>query len=64
VRIYDKDRVLCDCLRYRNKMDPEIFNKAIRSYVNDPGKSIPHLMAYAEPLRVKQVVKSMIGVWL
>ena len=26
IRIYDKDRVICDCLRYRNKMDKEIFN--------------------------------------
>lgn len=30
VRIYDKDRVICDCLRYRNKMDKEISNKRFR----------------------------------
>ena len=30
IRIYDKDRLICDCLRYRNKMDKEIFNKAIQ----------------------------------
>lgn len=64
IRIYDKDRVICDCLRYRNKMDKEIFNKAIRSYINDTGKSIPKLMKYAEPLRVKKVAKDLIGVWL
>ena len=64
VRIYDKDRVICDCLRYRNKMDKEIFNKAIQSYIKDPGKSIPRLMEYAEMLRVKKVVKDLIGVWL
>lgn len=33
VRIYDKDRLICDCLRYRSKMDKEIFNKAIQRYV-------------------------------
>lgn len=64
IRIYDKDRVICDCLRYRNKIDKEIFNKAIRSYINDTGKSIPKLMKYAEPLRVKKVAKDLIGVWL
>ena len=32
IRIYDKDRLICDCLRYRNKMDKEIFNKAIQKY--------------------------------
>ena len=64
IRIYDKDRVICDCLRYRNKMDKEIFNKAIRTYIDDPGKNIPKLMEYAGPLRVKKAVKDLIGVWL
>lgn len=64
IRIYDKDRVICDCLRYRNKMDKEIFNKAIQAYIADPGKNIPRLMAYAGPLRVRKLVKDLIGVWL
>ena len=64
IRIYDKDRVICDCLRYRNKMDKEVFNKAIQSYIADPEKSIPKLMEYAGPLRVKKIAKDLIGVWL
>ena len=64
IRIYNKDRVICDCLRYRNKMDKEIFNKAIQKYIADPEKSIPKLMEYAGPLRVKRLVKDLIGVWL
>ncbi len=64
VRIYDKDRLICDCLRYRNKMDREIFNKAIQSYIADPEKSIPKLLEYAGPLRVKKIAKDLIGVWL
>ena len=64
IRIYDKDRLICDCLRYRNKMDKEIFNKAIQNYIADPEKSIPKLMEYAGPLRVKKLAKDLIGVWL
>ena len=64
VRIYDKDRLICDCLRYRNKMDKEIFNKAIQNYIADPEKSIPKLLEYAEPLRVKKIAKDLIEVWL
>lgn len=64
IRIYDKERVICDCLRYRNKMDKEIFNKAIQRYVNDPEKNIPKLLEYAEALRVKKIAKDLIGVWL
>jgi predicted transcriptional regulator of viral defense system len=64
MRIYDKERTMCDCLRYRNKMDREIFHKAIRSYVNDTSKNIPRLMKYADILRVTEPVKNLIGVWL
>ena len=64
IRIYDRDRVICDCLRYRNKMDREMFNKAIRAYVSDPQKNISRLMDYAERLRVKKVAVDLISVWL
>ena len=64
IRIYDKDRLICDCLRYRNKMDKEIFNKSIQKYIADPEKSIPKLTDYAGPLRVKKLAKDLIGVWL
>ena len=64
IRVYDKERLICDCLRYRNKMDKEIFNKAIQKYIADSEKSIPKLMEYAGPLRVKKLAKDLIGVWL
>lgn len=64
VRIYDKDRIICDCLRYMGKMDKEIFNKAIQNYVVDPQKNIPSLMQYAKQLGAQKKVKDLIGVWL
>jgi hypothetical protein len=64
VCIYDKDRTICDCLKNMNRMDKEIFNKAIQNYVKDPKKNIPNLMQYAKELRVQRKVKDLIGVWL
>ena len=64
VRIYDRDRTICDVVRNRNRMDKEIFNKAIQGYVKDPKKNIPNLMEYAKVLRVQKRVKELIGVWL
>ena len=46
VRIYDRDRTICYVLRNMNKMDKEIFNKAIKGYVKDLKKNIPNLMKY------------------
>ena len=64
VHIYDRDRTICDVLRNMNKMDKEIFNKAIQGYVKDQKKNIPNLMQYAKALRVQKRVKDLIGVWL
>lgn len=64
VRIYDRDRTICDVLKNMTRMDKEVFNKAIQGYVKDPKKSIPNLMEYAKKLRVQKKVKDLIGVWL
>ncbi|MCI8549819.1 MAG: hypothetical protein HFI68_04370 [Lachnospiraceae bacterium] len=64
VRIFDRDRTICDVLRYMNKMDREVFNKAVQNYVKDLKKNIPNLMEYAKALRVQKRVKELIGVWL
>lgn len=64
VKMYNKERVICDCLRYRNKMDRALFNKAIQGYINDTTKNIPRLLKYAAPLRCVRAAKDLIGVWL
>lgn len=64
IRIYDRDRTICDVLRNMNRIDKEIFNKAIQGYVKDTKKNIPNLMQYAKALRVQKRVKELIGVWL
>jgi predicted transcriptional regulator of viral defense system len=64
LHVYDRDRTICDCLRYMGKMDREIFNKAIQGYVVDTEKNVPNLMHYAKLLRVQKKVKDLIGVWL
>lgn len=60
VRIYHRDCTICDVLRNTNKMDKEIFNKAIQGYIKDPIKNIPNLMQYAKALRMQKRVKNII----
>jgi len=64
LKIFNRERVICDCLRQENKMDVEIFNKAIQAYIKDPKKNVPRLMEYAKILRTGNKVRKMIGVWL
>lgn len=63
-QIYDRDRVICDCLKYEGKLEREVFKQALQSYIRDSQKDISALMAYARARKVIGKVQSMIGVWL
>ncbi|MCT4612123.1 MAG: type IV toxin-antitoxin system AbiEi family antitoxin domain-containing protein [Clostridia bacterium] len=64
MKIYSREKLICDCLKYESKMDVEIFNKAIISYIKDPKKNIPKLMEIAKKRKVEKKVYDKIGVWL
>lgn len=64
MRIYNRERTICDCLTHRNKMDAEIFNSAIRSYLKDPQRNESRLGKYAATLRVQRKVREVLGIWL
>ena len=64
VKIYDRERVVCDCLRHINTMDGEIFNTIIQRYIKDEAKDAARLMAYAAKLGVEEKARRVVGVWL
>lgn len=64
VSIYNRDRTICDCLLHRNKMDGEVFNFAIRQYLQDDKKDRARLAEYAKLLHVEKKVREVLVAWL
>lgn len=64
VRFYDKDRTICDFLRYEKKLDNEVFTQAIKNYVSDTEKNVRQLYEYARVLNIVNKVQTYIGMWL
>jgi len=64
VKIFDRDRTICDVLRYEKKLEKEVFNNAIQRYVKDRKKNIRILFEDAEILNIRNKVQIYIGVWL
>lgn len=64
IKIFDRERTICDILRYENKIDKEVLNKAVQGYIKDKEKNINKLMEYSKILRVVNKIKTYIGVWL
>ncbi|MFW5821482.1 MAG: type IV toxin-antitoxin system AbiEi family antitoxin domain-containing protein [Bacteroidota bacterium] len=64
VKIYNRDKTICDVLRYENKIDHEVFVNSIKRYIADDRKNIRFLMEYAKILNVVKKVQAYIGVWI
>lgn len=62
--VYDKERTVCDCLKFENKLERGLFNQAIRAYIEDPEKNPPLLFEYAQKRRIYKKVKDVLGVWI
>lgn len=64
IKIYERDRTICDVLRYEKKIEKEVFSNAIQRYIKDQKKNIRKLYEYAEIFNIKNKVQTYVGVWL
>ena len=62
--VYDRERTICDCFKYRARLDSEIFSKALNAYANDAEKNLQNLSIYAKKLRVYKKVTELMEVLL
>ena len=62
--IYDRDRTLCDCFKYRARLDNETFVKALHAYVADDEKKLDNLSRYAKELGLYKRVMDLMEVML
>ena len=62
--VYDRERTICDCFKYRSRLDHEIFSKALNAYAKDDKKNLQNLSIYAKKLRVYKKVNELMSVLL
>lgn len=64
IAVYDRERTLCDCFKYRSRLDSETFNKAVHAYAADGKKNPGNLSAYAKELGLYRRVNELMEVLL
>lgn len=62
--VYDRERTICDCFKFRSRLDTEIFAKAVNAYIADDNKNLAALSRYSRQLRVYKKVSEMMEVLL
>ncbi len=63
-KIYDKERLICEILRFETQLEPSYVKAALLSYVKESNKNIAHLLQYAKERKVITKVRNTIGLWL
>ena len=64
IKTYDIERTICDIIKNKNKMDIEVFSKALKEYSRLKNKDLLKLMKYAKKLNVEKKVREYMEVLL
>ena len=64
IRVYDLERTMCDIIKYKDKIDIEIYSLALKRYSANKNKDLNRLMKYAKILKTDKKVREYMEVLL
>ncbi len=57
IRIYDREKTVCDCLRFRNRIGLDVALEGLRNYLKARDRDIDRLLRYAAACRAESLVR-------
>lgn len=64
VRVYNKEKTVCDFLKYRTKLDFASVKEVLKTYLLDDERDLSKLSDYAGELRVKSILNNYLEILL
>jgi hypothetical protein len=64
VRIYAKEKTICDCIKYRKKLGKDIIKEMMIEYIRSHNRNLELLMKYADICGVTKQIETYIEVLL
>lgn len=62
VRTYDKERCICDVVKNRRKLEVQLFQTAMKTYMRDKNKNLSKLIEYGEYLKIRDELMKYVEV--
>lgn len=62
IQVYNIERTICDIIRDRNKIDPQIFNNALKEYIKRKNKNLKLLYEYAKVFNIDKILEKYMEV--
>ena len=64
IKAYDVERTICDIIKNKNKIDGEIFAKALKDYARSKSKNLSKLTRYAKIMKIEKKVSEYMEILL
>ncbi len=61
IRIYNLEKTICDCFRYRNKLGLDIAKEGLSEYLKRKDRNLEKLLEYAEICRIKPLLQTWLN---
>jgi len=61
IRIYNPEKTICDCFRYRNKLGLDIAKEGLSEYLKRKDRDLEKLLEYAEICRIKPLLQTWLN---
>jgi predicted transcriptional regulator of viral defense system len=62
IRVYNKERTICDCIKKKDKLDSSLALEAIKRYMKENGNDYALLLQYAQMLNIRDIVRQYMEV--
>lgn len=57
IKVYDKERTICDIVKNRNNMDKDLFKNSLKAYISNKDKNLNKLIEYSKKLKIEKVLR-------
>ncbi len=64
LRIYDKEKTVCDFLKFRKKLTTSVVKEVIKTYLKDDERDLIKLKQYSKALKVESVLNNYLEILL
>lgn len=64
IKVYNKERTVCDAIKYRNKVGMDVCSEVVNSYLALPNRNLTLLMDYASKLRITKTLEKYLEIKL
>ncbi len=61
LKVYDRERTICDCVKHRKKLGEDLYNTVINAYLADENKNLNNIPKYAQEMQIYPRVMRALG---